>query len=306
MEHTAKHFALQLGALISLYVSLTSAIVLVFGVINLMVPDAAASIWETEGAMSSIRFSIATLVVFFPVYLWLTRVVNQMRRTGDGSYLALTKWLIYLSLLAGGLVLLGNFVSVIYTFLNGELTTRFLLKALSLFVIVGSAFTYYLLDARGHWQKNEKKSVQFGAAAAVLAVAMIVVGYMQIQGPNVVREMRIDENQLTDLQDMQWRIEEYVRLESSVPSTLEEVYDGMEIPTAPEGRTAYRYEKTDRGFNLCAHFAHETTDDQYGFSKPYATETGAVILNPNNWEHPVGEYCFERVVSLSNAPSATE
>ncbi len=302
----AKHFALQLGALISLYVSITSAIVLLFGIINLMIPDAAASIWENEGSMSSIRFSIATLVVFFPVYLWLTRVVNKMRRSGDGGYLGLTKWLIYLSLLIGGLVLLGNFVSVIYTFLNGELTTRFLLKALALFVIVGSAFTYYMLDARGHWQKNEQMSIRFGALAAVFAVAMVVTGYTQIQGPDVVREMRIDERQITDLQDMQWRIEEHIRLEKEAPADLTTVYGEMEVPTAPEGRNPYRYERTGEGFNLCADFVEPTPKEQYSYAKPYAPEMGAIILNPNNWEHPAGDYCFERVISVESAPAVEE
>jgi hypothetical protein len=37
--------------------------------------------------------------------------------------------LVYLSLLVGGGVLLGDLVAVILAFLNGEITTRFILKA---------------------------------------------------------------------------------------------------------------------------------------------------------------------------------
>ena len=43
-NHTAKHFVLQLGSLVSLYLSLSFLIVLIFGVINKMFPDAADTI----------------------------------------------------------------------------------------------------------------------------------------------------------------------------------------------------------------------------------------------------------------------
>ena len=125
--NTPKNFALQLGALITLYVSLTSLMTLLFAVITVAFPDAADGYYTVESATSTIRFSAAILIVFFPVYLWLTRTLNQIRRKEDGVYLTLTKWLIYLSLLGGGGVLLGDLVAVIYNFLEGEITTRFVL-----------------------------------------------------------------------------------------------------------------------------------------------------------------------------------
>lgn len=301
MENTAKNFALQLGSLIALYTSVTSLLVALFGIITLAYPDAADSYWQYENASQSIRFAIAVLIVFFPTYLLLTRKVNTIRRKEHGTYLTLTKWLIYLSLLVGGAVLLGDFVAVINGFLSGELTIRFILKALSLLVIVGAAFFYYLMDVKGYWQEDEKKSIQYGAGATVVVIAVLVLGFFHIEPPSEVREMRIDQNQINDLSQIQWQIEEYYVVNGLLPESLDEIYgeDGLEMPTAPEGRAGYEYNVTSSStFELCAEFAspsRESAYPEYSMARPLSPQD-AGIKNPNSWEHGAGEWCFERVV----------
>ena len=176
MDHTAKSFVLQLGSLIALYVSLSALVAITFGIINLIFPDEAMGYWQYESSQSQIRFGIAMLIVFFPVYVALTRTVNQLRRKSGEKYLTLTKWLIYLSLLGGGGILLGDLVAVIFAFLDGEITVRFILKALALLIIIGAAFKYYLLDARGYWNTHEEQSKIFAAGGAVVVVAVLVRG----------------------------------------------------------------------------------------------------------------------------------
>ena len=161
-NHTAKHFVVQLGSLISLYLSLAFFLVLAFGFINLLFPDSLDGVWQLENAASNVRLGFAMVVVFFPTYLVLTRLVNKNRRASqDTNYLGLTKWLIYLSLLIAGLTLLGDMVAVIMGFLEGELTQRFLLKALAVAVVTGAAFFYYLKDAQGYWLTREKLSYTY-------------------------------------------------------------------------------------------------------------------------------------------------
>ena len=151
-NHTAKHFVLQLGSLITLYLSIAFLLVLLFNIINLAYPDAADAYWQIESYSDAVRIGIAMLIVFFPAYLILTRQVNQIRRreSSDGSYLGFTKWLVYLSLLVGGGVILGDLVAVILGFLNGELTTRFMLK---------SVFCYLVLISRSvFWSDWDRES----------------------------------------------------------------------------------------------------------------------------------------------------
>jgi len=295
-QNTAKNFVLQLGSLVALYISISALITLLLGIITVSFPDPAQGYWEYDSASSSIRFAIALLVVFFPTYLILTRLVNNIRRRESGVYLTLTKWLIYLSLFVGGVVLLGDLVAVINEFLNGELTVRFLLKALSILIVVGAAFVYYLLDAKGYWQTHEKKSVEYGIGAFVVVVLALVFGFMHTEAPAEVREMRIDDNQITDLQDMQWRIEEYYRVNETLPESINDLYVATNAPIASEGRKAYEYNKTAEGaFELCAEFYGESKR-QESIARPITLE-GELIKNPYNWDHPAGWYCFERVVS---------
>jgi len=52
-------------------------------------------------------------------------------------------------------VLIGDFTYVVYSFLGGELTVRFVLKALVVAVIAGTAFGYYLWDLRANEREPE-------------------------------------------------------------------------------------------------------------------------------------------------------
>lgn len=297
MENTAKNFALQLGSLVSLYVTIVGLIMLMFSVITVRYPDVAQGYWEIESAASSIRFAIAMLIVFFPAYIVLTRLVNNVRRKEHGTYLTLTKWLIYLSLLIGGGAILGDFVSVIYGFLNGELTMRFVLKALSFFVVVGTAFVYYLFDAKGFWQTHERESVLYGCGAGVIVLVIFAIGFTNTQTPQEVRQYRLDTTQVNDLSMMQSNIEVFHSTAGSLPESLDAAFAGMEMPVAPEDRKAYEYHVTGTTtYELCATFAHESSKaEQMQNAQPMYTEDLRMKGNMN-WTHGAGTWCFKRAV----------
>ncbi len=307
MENTPRNIVLQLGALITLYLSASFLLTLVFGLINLSYPDAADSYWQIEDAANSVRIGIAMLVVFFPTYLVLTRYVNKFRRAeSNPHYQHFTKWLMYLSLLVGGLVLLGTLVTVLYTFLNGDLTTRFILKAVAVLGVVGMAFHYYILDARGYWIKEEGQSIMFAIGIGLVVFLAIAFGLKNIETPAVVREMKIDEEQIEDLRTIQYQIDAYrVVSSSTLPASLDDLYrddtEGAIIGTAesftaPEGREPYSYELTEQGFALCATFAHDSATHDF-VDKPYLGTAG--IINAEDWQYKAGRHCFNRIVKQS-------
>lgn len=303
MENTAKNFALQLGSLISLYVSIGALITLLFGIITTQYPDPARLPWEYESATASIRYAIAILVIFFPTYLFLTRLVNNIRRHEHGVYLTLTKWLIYLSLLVAGAVILGDLVAVIYSFLNGELTVRFVLKALSMFVVIGSAFAYYVLDAKEYWQKHEKNSLIYGAGTLVVVIVAILMGFMRIETPSEVREIAIDQNQINDLQNIQYQIEAFAQVENRLPESLEETYGELPVPQMDE-RPDYTYARTSAStFELCAEFAFDSRNGMYSEKSIAPIAEPWMIRNAYTWDYKAGNWCFERAV---NTPTVAE
>lgn len=293
--NTPKNFVLQLGALLSLYISLASFLTLVFSIINVAILDAADTSYRVAASTEAIRFSLATVIVFFPVYLTLTRIVNNIRRLEQGTYLTLTRWLIYLSLLAGGGMLLGDLVVIINAYLDGEITTRFLLKAGVLAVVIAAACYYYLKDTQNYWQTHVRQSVYFGAVTAVVVAVTVLVGFNYGQTPSEVRETRIDDNQIEDLRTIQRQIESHYQTNEALPESIAEVFVGLTVPKAPIERTPYRYQTTaTTTYQLCATFAFDSATSDYTYIRP-------VYDSPNNnWSHGAGEWCFDRSVATKN------
>lgn len=286
---TPVHFVLQLGSLLSLYLSVSFLLVLLFGLINLHFPDVAEGYYALDSASSSVRLGIAMVLVFAPTYFFLMRMVNKIRRqTPSNQYLSLTKWLIYLSLLIGLTALLIDLVVVIMTFLEGEITQRFLYKAFAVLLVIGTTVHYYILDARGHWLKNEGKSILYGIGAALVVLAAVGYGFANIETPAVVREAKIDTLMVSDLQDMQWRIEDYYRVNNALPENLETIYGSFPVPQAPENKPDYAYEVTgDKTYKLCATFSQAISRGNESVARP-------VFEKNADWNYKAGEWCFER------------
>ena len=58
------------------------------------------------------------------------------------------RWLTYVTLFGAACTLIGDVMSLVYSALGGELTTRFVLKVLIVGVIAGAIYWYYLSDLR--------------------------------------------------------------------------------------------------------------------------------------------------------------
>ncbi len=296
-NNTPLQFALQLGAFISLYLSVSFLLVLVFGIINLLFPDPAEGYYMRESASSSVRLGIAMVLVFFPTHLYLTRVVNRLKRTQpNDAHLVITKWLLYLSLLVGAGALLIDLVVVIMTYLEGDVTTRFIAKALAVLGIIGAAVHYYTLDVRGFWIKNESKSIMFGIGTTLVAFVAIAYGFATVDSPSTVRAHKLDAAQITDLQSIQYKIEEKLSISSStLPVSIVAAYGEFPAPTAPIGRPDYRYNVTESGFELCAAFsAPMQTDLQFN---PVMIDKEQRIINRDDWNYKVGDFCFKRLLN---------
>lgn len=100
-------------------------------------------------SVHTVRRAIAALVVAFPIYVLLSYRVNAaMREDPTKRASKIRKWLTYMTLFIAAAVLVGDLSAVIYSLLSGELTVRFILKALTVVLIAGAIFGYYLWDSR--------------------------------------------------------------------------------------------------------------------------------------------------------------
>ncbi|MDA2923312.1 DUF5671 domain-containing protein [Acidobacteria bacterium AH-259-L09] len=133
----------------TLYISAFSLGRLLFQFINQGFPDPAAPPFVVESVRRAIRWSISSLIVAFPVFLYVSRLTGRETRLDRRKRASkVRRWLTYLTLFVAAGVLIGDVTSLVYNFLGGELTVRFILKVITIAVIAGTIFGYYLWDLR--------------------------------------------------------------------------------------------------------------------------------------------------------------
>lgn len=144
---SAREAFVYLLMFLCLYISAISFGSLLFHFINRWIPDALLP--YESGDLSGVRMSVASLIVAFPVYLWLSSLQSgAVRRDPEKKGSKIRKWLTYITLFVAAGVIIGDLITLLFNLLGGELTVRFFLKVMSVLLIAGLIFGYYLWDLR--------------------------------------------------------------------------------------------------------------------------------------------------------------
>ena len=148
---SAREAFLYLVMFLCLYLAALSFGSLIFDFINHWLPDPLSPYYDSS--QRGLRMALSTLIVAFPLYLWLATVLMRAaRRDPEKKGSKIRKWLTYLTLFVAAGIIIGDLITLIFNLLGGELTLRFILKVLTVFAITGSIFGYYLWNFR----KEEK------------------------------------------------------------------------------------------------------------------------------------------------------
>jgi hypothetical protein len=144
---SAREAFLYLVQFTTLYISAYYLGNLFFQIIDRAFPDPANP--AGDYARQAIRWSVSSVIVAFPVFLYVSSVTNRAIRTDANKRGSkVRRWLTYLTLFVAASFLIGDFITLVYNLLGGELTVRFVLKVLTIAVLAGTTFWYYLSDLR--------------------------------------------------------------------------------------------------------------------------------------------------------------
>lgn len=295
---TPKDFFLWLGAMVALYVSAVSFVMLLHTYIDAWFPDSA--IVYGDPYSGPMRFAIASLVVMFPLCVWFLRILHQ-NITIDSSKkdIWVRRWLVMLTIFVSGLVMVIDVIVLINTYLGGELSIRFGLKALSVLAIFSTVFWYFLEELRGTWERRTRLSSAIGFASLLLVVVAIGASFFIIGSPESARLQKFDQQKVVDLQNIQWQIVSYWQSKQAMPASLDELNDplrGLSIPL--DGQTGEKYGYTKTGeltFNICANFNSESREIAQSEATPMKP-TSYIDPSNENWKHGTGVVCFERII----------
>ena len=296
--------------MVSLYASVFSFVWLLFSYIDYAFPNVLE--YRPDPYAGGMPYQMASLIVLVPVFLVLMRIIRRTIASDPTRYdIWIRRWALFLTLFAAGVTVAIDLIVLIHKFLSGqELTTGFLLKVLVVLLVAGAVFLHFLADLRGYWkQKPDKaKLVGFGAGAAVLAA--IIAGFFIVGTPQDARAMRLDNQRVSDLQNIQWQVVSYWQQKEQLPQSLEELYDpisGSIIQNDPQTGAVYEYRASGvLAFELCATFAREGQGMNYYAPRiaiPVATPEGIKgVPEQDSWQHAAGRQCFERTIDPDRYP----
>lgn len=320
---------MYLGIGISLVVSVTNLLQVIFAAINRKFIDTLASSVYIDMTYSDVRFAIASLVVMFPIYIGLSWYISKdIQRYLFKQDLMVRKALIYCTLFITVLSLIGTLVSVVYTFLGGELSIRFGLKAASVFGVALALFGYYVYSLRRNYAVKSSIPAVVTIVASLFVITSVVWSISIIGTPKEMRAKKIDSTRLSDLSRIQQEVYNRLQMTDKLPVDLSELnnaFQGYTVPSDPETGAGYEYRVVSQPtfktnyetkkkemiaegvFEMCATFG---TLREFNDRGQILTGKGGVMMSEYSvanyyydgdqspyWNHGAERTCFKRVIS---------
>ncbi len=315
----AKYFFLELGIIAALYITVISYITFAFDVINYLFPDRQA--YSYDNYSSSLRFAISILIIIFPVFVLLSRMMWKLLLEDiEGRTLAVRRWLSYLTLFVAGGAIVGCLITLVYTFLNGEATARFFAKLAVVLVVAVVVFLYSLKDLKGVFYEKPHLFNRVMISAFVVILLSLIGGFFIIGLPASQRDVRDDATRSSNLQSMQWDIVSHYQRTGALPTDTDALVDPLYPDNKmyyndPESGDPYEYRviaSSTPVFELCAEFATESKKQEYqgrgAYPKGFSASYSYVDYYPSYgeaFEHVEGRNCFTRIIDPTRYPVQT-
>jgi len=227
---------------------------------------------------SSLRAAAAAMLVSLPILGLVHRTIA--RDASRDPALRLTpiyRTLAYLTLLITSLVMAGDLIAAIVCFLSGDLTVRFILKALIILLLAGGIYLWFSSDVGREETRSATEAATippsplwrqwlhwFGATVAIVSMvaALYVAG-----SPFRQRMLRLDVRRVDDLRAIQRNVETYFEREGVIPATLDALADSpatfLQHTTDPVSGKPYRYQRVDGDtYTLTAEFDLPSPPDE--------------------------------------------
>jgi Domain of unknown function (DUF5671) len=272
----------------TLYVTAFNLGRMVFEFIDRAFPDRAFQ--SNAGlALSSLRWSIASLVVATPVFLFVSsRVQGAIRQDPVKRGSKVRRWLTYLTLAVASGIIVGDFITLVYYVLAGEVSSRFLLKVATVGAIAGGVFFFYLwnlkIDEKGSGAMGASPRTLLGVIFGTATAAAVAGGFLMVGSPGEARLKRLDDQRVKDLQWISSVVNSYRTRTGTLPASLDAVHTQgawRMPPHDPETGHTYEYRVlVDNRYELCATFDRGSDEEHGLWSRDVF------------WAHTSGRQCF--------------
>lgn len=291
-KNDAKYVFYYLLSLVALIFTAFSVGMISFSIINKMIPDVINN-YISSAYDSQLKFAISALFIAAPIFYYISHLIFRgLRREEITRESGVRRWLTYFVLLISSFVILGVFISTINNFLSGELTSRFALKALTVFVLSAIPFSFYFYDIkRANPEKPDAVVKVFFFGTLALVLAAFISAWFFVESPQVARARRLDQVVVNNITSLESAINTYYDNNKKLPDSLvalkteKGLYLDDKIFVDPETQAPIVYQKTkDKEFSLCATFRTDSIANR--------DVNGSIVNDIYSKQHKSGYQCL--------------
>jgi len=297
-QQNAKFAFFYMLSLVALVFVAISTGMIIFQIVNKTIIDD-LSLAPGGFSQDALRFAISAIIIAAPIYFAMMWLINKNliaakleRESG------VRKWLTYFILLVSAVVMIGWFIATVGSFLNGELTLKFIIKSLSSILISALIFSYYLYDIKREdvSKNNNIMRAYFYGSIAIAAIALISAFFF-IDSPLKVRDQKYDQAIINKFSQIDSAINAYYGENAKLPVNLKDLLGG--------GSAYYIVENdiTDPGTGKMFDYKVDAKDT-YEFCATFKTvnkdqANDKSIYVDTRWLHDAGYQCLkQRIANL--------
>lgn len=288
----AFYYLLSLVALI--FMSLSTGMI-IFQLVNKYIIDLIDQ-YSGRYEPSALKFAISAIIVSTPIYYYMTSLILKNLHKGYmQKESAIRKWLTYFILLVSAVVVIGWLIGIINTYLEGDLRTKFILKALTALTIASGIFSFYLYEIKRKDVNKKDKIIKIYFYVSILIVlSAFISAFLIVESPKETRNRKLDQNIISNFNQIENAINSYIDDYNKMPENLqillaEYSYLSEKAIKHPISNQVYEYKIiSDIEFELCADFLSVNMEDT---NNRYYSE---------KWKHDVGYQCLKQRVNNLN------
>jgi len=292
-NNAAKFTFYYMLSLIALIFTALATGMIIFQVINKNITDVIIQ-HAGDFSLDQLKFAISALIISAPIFYITTWQIHKNLFSGAfNKDASARKWLTYFVLLVSSVVMLGWLIAIVNNFLDGELTVKFILKALTAIGIAAAIFTFYYYDIKREKIAGEKSEIIriYFYGSLVVIIIVFIAGIFIMESPQKTRDRKMDNAVLENFEDIDRAIGTYYSDNEKLPADLEKIKSEFSYISDKDLKNLATGEKYDYKiksaniYELCATFkiSNEGNEDYENYF--------------DRWSHDVGYQCLSQRVS---------
>lgn len=302
MEQTqsqnAKFAFYYMLSLVSLIIMAVSVVAIGFQLINKHVPDL---LNQFSGVYNddALKIAISALIIAAPIFYIMIWLIQKSLFVGVlDKEAGVRRWLTYFIMLVAAVVMIVWLIMTINSFLDGELTTKFILKALTAIFISAIIFTFYFYEIRRGQvvgQTSRLILTYFYGSLAIILIAFIAALF-NVESPTEARNRKLDNTIVMEFDTIDSAINQYYNDKKKMPESLDQLkedYNYITDETLSDAATAKNYDYkvvADKKYELCATFHRSNKEEK---NRQY-------FEMKDRWPHDAGYQCIGQKITVTD------